>query len=223
MKFVTKKVYQLPITNAEWKMLMPLDIQMFADGDPEPPQPSTPPTNPTPPVDNGGGEPTPPPEKTFTQEDVNNLIKRESSKQQEKLLKELGISDFKDAKDGLSKFREWQESQKTEQEKQADRLKELETNHTATTEENTVLKAQISAMKAGVKAESVEDVVTLAKTLVNDETDMNAAIAKVVEKYPHFAQQEVAQQEEEPKPKFSQGQYGTQQTTEVDQWLNAFK
>ena len=55
-------------------------------------------------------------EKLFRQEDVNNIVAREAKKAQEKLLKELGIDDFENAKDGLAKFREWQESQKTEQE-----------------------------------------------------------------------------------------------------------
>lgn len=214
-KEMQKPVYQLPTPDAGWR---PLDIQMLAGEGDAPPVDPTPPADP-PPVDNGGGEQTPP-EKTFTQEDVNNLVKRESSKQQEKMLKELGISDFKDAKEGLAKFREWQNSQKTEQEKQAERLKELETNHDTLTDENSVLKAQISAMKAGVIGDYVTDVVTLAKTMVNDDMDMDTAISKVVEKYPHFAQVE---KEETPKPKFSTGQHQKQSTTEAEAWAAAFK
>lgn len=217
-KEMQKPVYQLPTPDAGWR---PLDIQMFAGEGDAPPVDPTPPAD-APPVDNGGGEQTPP-EKTFTQEDVNNLVKRESSKQQEKMLKELGISDFKDAKEGLAKFKEWQDSQKTEQEKQAERLKELETNQSTLSDENSVLKAQISAMKAGVIADYVADVVTLAKTMVSDDMDMDTAITKVVEKYPHFAQKEESQQQEQSKPKFSQGKHGTQSTTEAEQWLNAFK
>lgn len=159
--------------------------------------------------------------KTFTQEDVNNLIAKETRKQQEKLLKQLGVENFENAKEGMEKFKEWQESQKTEQQKQAERLQELETNYSTISEENTDLKAQISAMKSGVLAESVEDVVTLAKTMVSDDMDMDAAIAKVVEKYPHFAQQQ--QEEQEEKPSFSKGQHQKKQETQVEQWLNAFK
>src|SRR5690625_2897275 len=109
-------------------------------------------------------------EKTFRQEDVNNIVAREAKKAQEKLLKELGIDDFDNAKEGLQKFREWQESQKTEQEKQQEKLQELQTNNETLASENANLKAQISAMKVGVKAESVEDVIALAERLVNDET-----------------------------------------------------
>jgi hypothetical protein len=53
----------------------------------------------------------------------------------------------------------------------------------------------ISAMQIGVHADYVSDVVTLAKTLVSEDVDMNQAIEKVVEKYPHFKQQQEFVQE----------------------------
>src|SRR5690606_7411798 len=88
-------------------------------------------------------------EKTFTQADVNNIVAREVKKAQEKLLRELGIEDFKTAKEGLQKFHEWQESQKTEAQKQAERLQKLESDHQAVVSENEALKAQLAALKMG--------------------------------------------------------------------------
>lgn len=143
-------------------------------------------------------------EKIFRQEDVNNIVAREVKKTQEKLLKELGIDDFENAKEGLQKFREWQESQKTEQEKQQEKLQELQTNNETLASENANLKAQLSAVKQGVKADSVEDVIALAERLVNDETTIDDAIKQVIEKYPQFAQDE-----EEQKPNFTTGQHQT--------------
>lgn len=171
----------------------------------------------------GTGDQTPPGDsKTFTQDDVNNLVARESKTAQEKLLKKLGIEDFDSAKDGLEKFRSLQDEQKTEAEKQSEALKALETERETFFNENQTLKAQLSATKAGVLADSVPDVVTLAKTMLSDEMDMDAAIAAVVEKYPHFAQ---AAQEEtgDSKPKFSNGQHQTQPSSDADKWLAAFK
>ncbi|NRG32912.1 hypothetical protein [Niallia circulans] len=199
--------------NLEGKLLR-LNLQTFADPEPTPPGEPTPPPAESKPTD------PEPPTKTFTQEDVNSLVAKEAKKAQEKLLKQLGVEDFNNAKEGLNKFKEWQESQKTEAEKQAERLKELETNYSNTSNENATLKAQISAMKAGVLAESVEDVVTLAKTMVNDDLDMDAAIAKIVEKYPHFAQQQ--EKVDEPKPSFSTGKHEKQPSSEMDAWLEAF-
>src|SRR5690554_8238329 len=82
-------------------------------------------------------------EKLFRQEDVNNIVAREVKKTQEKLLKELGIDDFENAKDGLAKFREWQESQKTEQEKLQESVQKLTQDNETLASENASLKAQI--------------------------------------------------------------------------------
>lgn len=125
-------------------------------------------------------------EKLFTQEDVKRIASKEKKQGLENFLKELGFEDFENAKDGVQKYREWQESQKTEAQKQAERLQEYETQSQKLASENESLKAQMAAITAGVQADAVQDVVTLAKPLVSDEVDMNAAIVKVLEKYPHF-------------------------------------
>ena len=189
--------------------LLKLDLQTFA----EPPAPEE-----TPP---GGGEPPVPP-KSFSQDDVNAIATKQAREAQEKMLKQLGIEDFDNAKEGMKKFQEWQESQKTEAEKQTEALKNFEKQNGTLSNENETLKASLSALKAGVLADSVPDVVTLAKTMLSDEVDMDAAIAAVVEKYPHFAQ---AAQEEtgDSKPKFSNGQHQTQPPSDADKWLAAFK
>lgn len=207
--------------------LLSLNLQEFS----EPPAPPEPPTDPagTPP---GGNEPlaTPPvepltPEKTFSQDDMNNLVARESKAAQEKLLKKLGIEDFNSAKDGLEKFKQWQQDQKTDAEKQADALKDFETKTGSLSSENATLKAQLSALKAGVNADSADDVVALAERLVTDEMDINAAIASVIEKYPHFAQVvEEIDPNAPPKPQFSNGQHQTQTPlSDADKWTQAFK
>lgn len=200
--------------------ILRMNLQFFADGEEGGGEDGNPQ------AENAGGEQPDQPDQpgeqpTFTQDDLNRIAAKEAKKAQEKLLKQLGMDDFDNAKEGLQKFKEWQESQKTEAEKQAERLKELEEKHNTYAEENATLKAQISAMKAGVNADAVPDVVTLAKTLVDDETDMDAAIQKVVERYPHF--KAAQEQQEEKKPTFTTGQHKKQPQTEMDKWLEAFK
>lgn len=200
---------------------LPFELQFFAEETPGGDQGQQ-----TDQTDQSGGQEPPIQQqeetKTFSQDDVNNVAAKEAKKAQEKLLKQLGIDDFDNAKDGMAKFKEWQESQKTEQQKQVERLQELETNYSTASEENAGLKAQISAMKAGVKADSVEDVVVLAQRLVNDDTDMDTAIKQVVERYPQFGAE---QQKEEgpPKPTFSNGDHQKKSETEADKWAAAFK
>jgi len=143
-------------------------------------------------------------DNTFSQEDVNNIVARESKKAQEKLLKQLGIEDFDNAKEGFQKFQEWQESQKTEVEKKAEQLEKLQSENESKDTTINQLQAQLSALKTGVIADSVEDVVALAKNYVSDDVDMDTAIKQVIEKYPHFAK---AEQEQEEKPNFTTGQH----------------
>ena len=143
-------------------------------------------------------------EKVFKQEDVNNIVAREAKKAQEKLLKQLGTEDFDNAKEGFQKFQEWQESQKTEVEKKAEQLEKLQSENESKDTTINQLQAQLSALKTGVIADSVEDGVALANNYVSDDVDMDTAIKQVIEKYPHFAK---AEQEQEEKPNFTTGQH----------------
>lgn len=190
-----------------------MNLQLFADGGEG---------EPTDPLEGGGTEPTDPaeptePTKAFTQEDVNNIATKEARKAQEKVFKELGIEDFENAKEGMKKFQEWQESQKTEAEKKDEKLTNLEKEHLSIQSENELLKAQIAATKQGVIPDAVEDVVVLAKGLVSEELDMDGAIKAVIEKYPHFA---VTAKEEgvEKKgfPYFSSGQHSKKSDENID-------
>lgn len=124
--------------------------------------------------------------KVFKQEDVNNIVARESKKATEKLLKDLGIEDFDNAKDGLAKFYEWQESQKTEADKQAEQIASVNEENSTLKSQNAQLEAKVTALGLGVESESLDDVIALANTYVNDEVGMTDAINSVLEKYPQF-------------------------------------
>lgn len=150
--------------------------------------------------------------KTFTQEQVNKIAAKERKEGLESFLKELGFEDFDNAKDGMQKYREWQKSQKTEAEKMADSLKDYETKYNTVSSENESLKAQISAMKLGVNADSVPDVVALAKNYVSDEVDFDGAMQMVVEKYPHFK----GQQEQSETPSWTTETHQKQQLSELE-------
>src|SRR5690554_2644915 len=186
--------------------LLPLNLQFFAEGGEGGDQTSTEQSGGQEQTNETGTAPEKAEEKIFRQEDVNNIVAREVKKTQEKLLKELGIDDFENAKEGLQKFREWQESHKTEQEKLQETLQKYQTDNETLASENANLKAQLAAVKQGVKADSVEDVIALAERLVNDETTIDNAIKQVIEKYPHFAEN-VSEEEQEQKPKFTTGQH----------------
>jgi hypothetical protein len=66
------------------------------------------------------------------------------------------------------------------------RLARAEKGSQEAARENAALKNSIACYKAGVKAECIEDAIILAGRLVDDKTDFDAALAKVMEKYPGF-------------------------------------
>lgn len=163
-------------------------------------------------------------EKPIPQWKVNKIVTREVRKAQEDLLRQLGIDDFESAKEGLQKFREWQDVQKSREEKQLEQFKKAEQQLAEFQTENAKLKAQIAALKAGVKSDSLEDVIVLANNLVDEDTSIDEAIQKVLTKYPQFKQTtEPAEGEGEKKPKFSSGNHQKQPQSEAEKWINIFK
>lgn len=140
-------------------------------------------------------------EKTFSQQDVNNLIARETKAATEKLLKSLGLTDFENAKDGISKFKEWQESQLTETEKQANALKEATSTLETVKGEKESLEMQLAILKNEGNPEFLEDIALLASKYINDETPKEQAVKTVLEKYPQF-KKEVQSAAQGEKPSF---------------------
>lgn len=121
--------------------------------------------------DNEGTE-----EKTFTQADVDKLIKERLAREKK----------GQPSKEDLKAFKEWQDNQKTNEEKNAEKITAAETKVKEAEAKATALEAKVSALSKGVKADSVDDVVTLAKAMVDDDTTIDKAIDKVLKKYPSF-------------------------------------
>lgn len=145
------------------------------------------------PDDTAGGQ-----GKTFTQEELNGIAAKEAKKAQERTLRELGFTDFDNAKEGLAKYKEYLESQKSDAEKQAEQLAKLSEETKAKDDMIFSLTAKVAASSQGVKADALDDVIELAKLKVSDEVTIEDAIKSVLEKYPHFAGVE----EGKPSPKF---------------------
>lgn len=132
-------------------------------------------------------------ETTFTQEQVNGIASKEAKKAQEKLLRDLGVEDFESAKDGLAKFKEYQDAQKTDVERQQEALQQAKERESKLSEDISTkdkeiasLNAKITALGLGVNNESIDDVIALAERNVNEEVTIEDAIKSVIDKYPHF-------------------------------------
>ncbi|HEL1594541.1 hypothetical protein [Streptococcus suis] len=126
-------------------------------------------------------------EKTFSQEDVNRVGKKEHKSGYAKAIKDLGFADVESAKEALKAYEDWQESQKTEADKQTELLASKDKELALALDANKRLEAKLSALTQGVNADSVDDVIALSERLVNEDTTIDEAIKQVVGKYPQFA------------------------------------
>lgn len=129
-------------------------------------------------------------EKTFSQEDVTRISTKEHKSGYSKAIKDLGFSDVETAKNALAEYAKWQESQKSEADKQAEALTAKDKELANAQAENKVLASKLAALSKGVNTESVDDVIALAERLVTDEVSIDDAIGQVLAKYPQFGKQE---------------------------------
>lgn len=155
-----------------------------------------------------GTESNPTEEKTFTQEEVNRMIKDRVAREKKGQL----------SKEELKAYQDWKESQKTEAQKQSEALTNAEAKAKAEEERANTLEAKVTCLSKGVIADSVDDVVILAKALVSEEVTMEQAIDKVIEKYPSFKGEQQKSNEDENKG-FKIGADGGKQKGNVDDAL----
>jgi len=145
--------------------------------------------------DDKGGDDKP---KAFkgSQDDVNNMISKASKQAIEKVLKDLGVEDVKDAKSAMAEYKKIQDANKTDNQKLID---DYEALTTSSTENNKLLagyKARDIAFEKGVlDPKNQAKLVKLAS--VSEEEDMGKAMDALLLEYPMFKGEE--------KP----GQFGT--------------
>lgn len=137
--------------------------------------------------------------KTFTQDELDAIVKDKIAKAKKS----------QPSKEELEEFKQWKESQKTEEEKRTEELNNAEQARLAAEEKATALEAKVTCLTKGVTANSVDDVVILAKAMLTDDVTMEQAIDKVLEKYPSFKGEQ--QKQEQNKNGFIIGANNTKQ------------
>ena len=141
-------------------------------------------------AENSGGDPkgnagnaaavsTPEPEqaaKTFTQAEVNEIIKQRLERQ----------AKGQPSKEEMDAFRKWQDSQKTAEQLSAEKISAAENGKAEAERRAQAAEAKCLAFSKGVSNEAVEDVIALAMNKVDDNTPIDKAIEAVIAKYPSF-------------------------------------
>lgn len=138
-------------------------------------------------------------DKTFTQEELDKIVKERVAR----------VKKDQPPKEELEAFKQWQESQKTEEEKKNEALNNAEKARVAAEERALLAETKVTCLSKGVASTSVDDVVILAKSMLNDDLSMEQAIDKVLEKYPSFKGEQ--QKQEQNKNGFIIGANNTKQ------------
>ena len=115
-------------------------------------------------------------EKTFTQKELDEIVKQRLDRAKKDM----------PSKDELKAFREWKDSQKTAEQKAAEQLAEVAAARDTAEREKSRLEIKVSCLSKGVDVDAVDDVIALAERFIDDDTTIEKAVEKVLEKYPSF-------------------------------------
>ncbi len=136
----------------------------------------TPPAKASEAVSSESEKPSDKPEKTFTQKELDEIVKQKL----EKVKKDMPT------KDELKAYREWRDSQKTAEQKAADDIAAANSAKEAAEKEKQRLEIKVACLSKGVPAEIADDVIALASRLTDENITIEKAVEKVLEKYPSF-------------------------------------
>lgn len=128
-------------------------------------------------------------EKTFTQKEVDEIVKQRLSRATKDM----------PSKDELKAFKEWQDNQKTAEQRNAEKITAAENGRTAAEKRAEAAEAKCTALTKGVRPEVLDDVITLAMSKVGDDKTVEQAIDEVIKKHPSFC---AAEKAPEKKPSF---------------------
>lgn len=166
----------------ETKLKFPMNLQFFADdGDPAPNDPPDEPDEPDEP-DDGKGKGL----LSMTQAELSAKMANEKKQGRLSILKGLGIDtdDAKTNKQIMEKFKAWSDSQKSELEL----AKEQASKAKAATQRAEMAERKLKVVSDGVKADFVEDFLTIASSKVTEEKTFDNVMEemKVDKKYKSF-------------------------------------
>lgn len=145
--------------------------------------------------------------KTFTQEQVTKISTREKNQGRASALKEMGI-DPKDTK-MIAMIKAFVDSQKTDDQRAAEQQAEAQKQNAENERRLAIAEAKAEAMMQGVKAQYVDDIVTLALAKVSDDSDLKTIIGEFKTKYPVWFGESGEDEDDKDKGKGKTGQRGT--------------
>ena len=169
----------------ELKMLFPLDLQFFADGDGDNGNQND---NQNGDQNNGNSDNNSnsdnknnsnDDEKKFTQEQVNSMMAKEKNEGKRSVLKNLGFKSEEEAKKAIELYNALVNSQKTEEEKKEEELKKANEEKDSYFNRAEEAENKLSCFQAGVDKDSIEDVLAIAKTKITESKDLDKVLEEM--------------------------------------------
>lgn len=124
--------------------------------------------------------------KTFTQDEVNAIGTREKNQGKNSILKMFGCADEKTAKAEAEEFKKWKESQKTEEQKKDEAAQQLKDSAAESEKRAIAAENKLSALTAGVSADSIDDALAIALLKVTDDKPLDKVFEEM-KKEPRYA------------------------------------
>lgn len=119
--------------------------------------------------------------KTYTQDELNQQLKANKKVVQENILKELGVKDFDSAKNGIKKYLEEVEKNKTDLEKATETINTNAAEIANLKSENNTLMLTNKALIAGVKSDNIADFVAIVNSRISDDKNADEIIKELKE------------------------------------------
>ena len=120
-----------------------------------------------------------PGEKTFTQTQVSAMMAKEKNEGKRSILKSLGFSDEKEAKSAIDAYNAFMNSRKTDEEKNADDVKKANTERDESILRAVAAENKLTCFENGVNKESIDDVLAIASTKVNDNKSLEDVLKEM--------------------------------------------
>lgn len=176
-----------------------------AAGNEQTTEPVTPTTNVSP-----APEQSPAPPRTYTEDQYQRMSTSQYAAGLAAAMREAGFEPTRgeDFKKQMAAFKQWQDSQKTDAEKQADTAKKSQDELAAERAKTTALERKLTALSKGVPADKIDRYTAIAATYMADDVDFESALGKALEDFPLPATT--------PIPKIVMGATGSSSTSTKD-------
>lgn len=133
--------------------------------------------------------------KTFTQDEVSAISTREKNQGKNAILKIFGCANEKEAKEQAQAFKNWQESQKTDEQKKNEAEQQLKDSAAESEKRATAAENKLTVITAGVPSDSVDDVLAIALPKVTEEKPLDKVLEEMKKnaRYAAFFENKVSQ------------------------------